>query len=458
MKAFIFFLALVISYTVGAQSSWKPLGPNGGLVSQGSSARSEYPSITTDSAGVPYIAYLDISDSLRLMIKEFDGTNWVNVGNLGYHLRGGKPNIVVSPNDTLYVGYYNFNDSSKPTVIKFDGTDWVQVGNPISRGSGSFYELSMVVDSNEQLYIGYGAYSSGPSYPPGKANIFTFDGTDWVPVGNTDFVQYSGRMSLRIGLNNELYLGYNTYYLTGHTPTSSWVQKWDGSGWDTVGTGFRYITNIDIAPDGTVYTLHEGAATGSGWYAVEKLVNNAWVQLGSTQVYGYGWEVATDKQGTPYIAHAAAVQKYDGNNWFTIGNGAFAGSGGAHQVHIAFGKDNVPYVVRRLEPGQGIDRVDAYYYDSVVVNSVNNLSESILMQLYPNPVRQGQNIRLYLPFVQEGDCYLTVYNALGQQMYYERCMKETTPIVLPTETFPSGSYYIHLQTGQKKHAVSFIVY
>src|SRR5690606_20243158 len=102
-------------------------------------------------------------------------------------------------------------------------------------------------------------------------------------------------------------LGYNTYYLTGHTPTSSWVQKWDGSGWDTVGTGFRYITNIDIAPDGTVYTLHEGAATGSGWYAVEKLVNNAWVQLGSTQVYGYGWEVATDKQGTPYIAHAAAV-------------------------------------------------------------------------------------------------------------------------------------------------------
>src|SRR5690606_22411756 len=253
MKVYIFILALVISYTADGQSTWKPLGSNGGLVSDVSSTRSISPSIATDIAGSVYIAYTEPSDSSKIIVKKYTSTGWQNVGTPSYNFRGRNPSIAISNKDTIYIGYlYLGKDGGNPAVIKFDGLNWVKIGDTISYGAtgGGLFETSLAIDTNDKLYFGYAAFDF-PGTPIGKANIMTFNGTDWVPVGNTDFVQYSGRMSLRIGLNNELYLGYNTYYLTGHTPTSSWVQKWDGSGWDTVGTGFRYITNIDIAPDGT---------------------------------------------------------------------------------------------------------------------------------------------------------------------------------------------------------------
>ncbi len=460
MKAVFTLLALCLSHTLYAQSSWKPLGGNGGLVSDTASARSVGSAIATDSAGTPYVAYTDVSDSLRLIIKKFNGTNWVDVGNLGYHLRSyGALSIVVSSNDTLYVGYYNCNDSNNPTVIKFDGTNWVQVGNSISKAVGMYLEISLAVDSNEKLYFGYGAYSYSTN-PPGKANIFTFDGTDWVSVGNTDFVQYSGRMSLRIGLNNELYVGYNTYYLTGHTATSSWVQKWDGSRWDTVGTGFRYITNIDIAPDGTVYTLHEGATSGSGWYAVEKLVNNVWVQLGSTAIYDYGWEIKVDRQGIPYVVFSEAgtpntpsgvsVKKYDGNSWIYIGKPRFAAWG--WEARVAFNK-GLPYIVCENEiSGQPlIEQIHAWYFDSVATSITPIIVYNDKINIYPNPITDKEAFIIEIPGLPKDEYDIILYNSLGEVVYKQRYQHNSINAVItlqPKLLVSAGIYYLRL--GNKK--------
>src|SRR5690606_22091370 len=106
--------------------------------------------------------------------------------------------------------------------------------------------------------------------------------------------------------------------------------------WDTIGTGLNGgLLNIDIAPDGTVYCL-SGLVTGG--FPVNKLVNNNWVQLGNSGVYGYPWEVAVDENGVPHIGHAGAVQRYDGANWYMMANGPFNTFGSSYGGGIAFNK------------------------------------------------------------------------------------------------------------------------
>ncbi len=467
MKTCFLLFAIVISHTLYAQSSWKPLGGNGGLVSDPNISRSTDPTIVTDVSGTPYVAYTATSDSLKIVVKKYVGSGWQTIGVPASTFRGRNPSIAISSKDTIYVGFLSKNDSEKPVVIKYDGTAWVQVGNPIIYGGGGLFETSLAIDSNDKLYFGFAAFNF-PSYPPGKANIFTYDGTDWVQVGHTDFVQYSGRMSLRIGLNNELYVGYNTYYHTGHTATSSWVQKWDGSQWDTVGTGFQYITNIDIAPDGTVYTLHEGAATGQGWYAVEKLVNNAWVQQGSTQAYYDAW-LKTDKQGVPYISFAesngssaqVSIKKYDGFIWRYLGSKAFTNApNSVSNTRIAFDKKNLPVITYQTNATVN-EKVYSWCYDSVLAN-VTVVNNAQTIHVYPNPVTEQESLFLIdaigLPL---GEYTIALYNALGQVQYKTqhilRQQSGMSLIVQPEHSLMKGVYYLMLTSKSSVYRCSVLV-
>src|SRR5690606_9068854 len=140
MKTCFLLFAIVISHTLYAQSSWQPLGGNGGLVSDPNISRSTDPTIVTDASGTPYVAYTATSDSLKIVVKKYVGSGWQTIGVPASTFRGRNPSIAISSKDTIYVGFLSKNDSEKPVVIKYDGTAWVQVGNPIIYGGGGLFE------------------------------------------------------------------------------------------------------------------------------------------------------------------------------------------------------------------------------------------------------------------------------------------------------------------------------
>lgn len=456
MKTCLLFLAIFISHTLCAQSSWKPLGGNGGLVSDAASARSTEPSIATDSAGTPYIAYRDISSNNALVVKKFDGANWIAVVDSGTHHRCVNSYIQISSKDTIYIAFQDVDnsamiDSTKFTVIKYDGTDWVQVGNSIMEAD-YFYELSLAIDSNEKIYLGYAATSN----QPGKANIRTYDGTDWVPVGNTDFVQYSGEMNLCIDANNNLYVGYDSY--AGNIAIvhndGAWIQKWNGTQWDTVGnTGFPSLISIDIAANGTIFALQGAAPANGDWYEVKKFQNNIWTSLGAPGCT----ELKVNKAGIPHLIGGSWVLKYNGVNWVGYGDTLVTQTNYILDSKLAFGKNNTPYVTGRNGSSQN-EKIFAFYYDSVVT-SIKELKNKQQITVYPNPV-PTTDLSFFIEAQNLGTAWydLTLFNSIGQLVFTDKVYHEqgTSIFIHPKATLQTGKYYIRL-SGKRKDVVASLM-
>ena len=63
---------------------------------------------------------------------EFNGTNWVNVGNAGFSAGTADwTSLAFSPKDNQpYVAYGDYGSpfNGNATVMKFNGTNWVNVG------------------------------------------------------------------------------------------------------------------------------------------------------------------------------------------------------------------------------------------------------------------------------------------------------------------------------------------
>ncbi len=186
-----------------------------------------------DSNDTPYIAFRDSANKSRATVMQFNGSDWVYVGDPGKASVGGLKDISLTfDGDTPYIAYTDRSQNSGATVRTFDGTAWIDVGQP-GFSSGAIEAADLNVDGNGIPYIAYlslsgltnkvtvqrfvngqwtvvgtEAFSAGAeSYAPdiefdnnnvpyivyrargngegNKAIVETFNGTDWVRVGNS---------------------------------------------------------------------------------------------------------------------------------------------------------------------------------------------------------------------------------------------------------------------------------
>ncbi len=425
----LFFIALPL-FCDAQQPSWKPLGPDTGRLAS-MNKPNDQSTIATNAFGIPYVAYTETWNSARIRIKKFKDSAWIDVGIPDYQFKGYYPVLTISPNDTLYVCYRRTQDSTVK-VIKFDGTNWNFVGTPY-KTSPQLFELSIAVDSNEKPYVGYGVFSLGDSV----ANIISFDGTNWTPVGNTSFMHKTDRISIRTGINNQLYAAYNT------GTSASYVQKWDGTNWDTVGQTFTYIYNMDIAPDGTPFIAY-WEFPGTSQIRVAKLVNNVWIMVGVTQHFGhsdYFDEMAIDEAGVPYIAFSdnscplgsgalnATILKYNGSNWSQVGKPCFS-LFPARDTRMAFGK-GIPYMT--YSTTSNLTQLYAMYFDTSTVVAV---PETIVAQnsfsVSPNPATST----ITLQTTQSGSFSIT--DMLGRTLLSQSVTDAKTTLFIAH--LPAGVY------------------
>ncbi|MGD1950647.1 MAG: DUF4347 domain-containing protein [Leptolyngbyaceae cyanobacterium] len=186
-----------------------------------------------DSNDTPYIVFKDDANRSRASVMRFDGTDWGYVGDPGFSVGGLKDISLTFDGDTPYIAYTDRSQGSRATVQRFNGTTWVNVGPP-GFSNGEIEAADLNIDGNGVPYIAYlsesdrtnrvtvqrfingqwsvvgsEAFSAGAeSYAPdiefdnnnvpyvvyrargngegNKAIVETFNGTDWVKVGNND--------------------------------------------------------------------------------------------------------------------------------------------------------------------------------------------------------------------------------------------------------------------------------
>jgi hypothetical protein len=181
----------------------------------------------------PYVAYLvNSSDSSKVIVSKFDGTNWVNMGIAGYSVGiAGFMSFALSPTDGQpYVAFPVGWDIDTVRVMKFDGANWVNVGNARFSAVQAWY-TSLAFNSSGELYLVYGI----------SPIVMKFDGIQWVRVG-TDYLTTQYITSLAISLSGQPYVAFCDF----NNSQKVTVMKFDGTNWINVGNvGFSVGMTVD---------------------------------------------------------------------------------------------------------------------------------------------------------------------------------------------------------------------
>ncbi len=161
----------VIKFVDGA---WQQVGPK-----VGGPTENQTLNITFDNNNVPYVVYQDGSASASIFVKKYNeaADTWDVVGSFG---QGSNPYLALDNTDTPYVVY---NDAvlNKAVVKKYDGTNWVVVGQTGGISGGGVYSEN----GTNRIFIGpdnrpYVAFNDG------GGKFFVFNGTAWELVGGTN--------------------------------------------------------------------------------------------------------------------------------------------------------------------------------------------------------------------------------------------------------------------------------
>jgi|GEM_PF-4770812 len=215
--------------------SWVELGSGTNTVS---SAELTDVSLTTDTSGMPLVAFVDPTyfdachvrkfengtwtsvgggvmntppatlltlrvapdNTIYLLnnsyLAKFAGNTWQTVGNYGGS--GYKPDLRIDRHGTPYIAYTRFihfgnlvSYYSADYVVKFDGITWIKLGANSSGINGrpwingvSQYDvngISLAIDSSDRLYL---ASAVDHTLTPTQIAIKTFDGADWISVNH----------------------------------------------------------------------------------------------------------------------------------------------------------------------------------------------------------------------------------------------------------------------------------
>ncbi len=218
---------------------WAPVG--GGVIS-GSGISSLLMRGTELVAGG---TFTNIGGVLSNNIAKWDGLIWTPIG-AGLDYTGVTTVATLTEyNGDLYAGGM-FNTSGATSVnniAKWDGTNWV----PLTTGTnGAVYALCVY---GTDLYVG-GTFTDAGGVPVN--NIAKWDGTTWSDVGGG--CAYTGvtTVATLTEYNGDLYAGGT--FTTAGTATVKHLAKWDGATWSDVGGGASSYTGVT-----TVATLTEFA-------------------------------------------------------------------------------------------------------------------------------------------------------------------------------------------------------
>jgi hypothetical protein len=185
-------------------SAWEQLG--GIYLDVVPSANAITPSIAIGTDNQPVVAW---SEDQSLMVKRFDGTNWVRLEGTNINIyRAYTPSIGIDSSNTPFLAWQE-DISSAPTldnsnifVRRWDGTNWVQVGGKLNSLEGGVEPDLLVVNGIPTIL--FREYNTARN----RVRVMRFNGTVWAEFPALEYTRFLGKTRQSAGSSNMPILAY----------------------------------------------------------------------------------------------------------------------------------------------------------------------------------------------------------------------------------------------------------
>lgn len=162
----------------------------------------------------PYIQKKDYKG--RITVMKFDGSKWEPIGDRGFSRVSGGYNLGASrmtlfiENGEFYVAYYDWNigvqyyGSAAVVVKKFNGKDWITLGNEDGSLSGSIRSFYVY---NGVPYLAYAPRLWGDALAEDQTYVAKYEEGHWNLLGDTYYTKNDYGSSIFIS-NDKVYVAY----------------------------------------------------------------------------------------------------------------------------------------------------------------------------------------------------------------------------------------------------------
>ena len=252
-------------------------------------------------------------------IAHWNGSTWATLGTgtnntvnaLAIDLTG----VVYAGGDFTTAGGVSVN-----YIAKWDGSAWWALGSGLSGATTYQVVRALAVDELGNLYVG-GNFTSAGGVP--VSYIAKWDGSVWSSVG----LGMNGVVrALAFDEEGNLYAG-GDFTTAGGSPADH-VARWDGFAWSSVGAGTNgAVMALALDADGNLYAGGGFTTAGGSPAAYIAMWNGAvWSSFGDG-LMSSATAVAVDSTGVVYAggwfwsAAFPSIGRWDGTAWLPLGTG-----------------------------------------------------------------------------------------------------------------------------------------
>lgn len=195
------------------------------------------PTVALSMADKIYVAFSQDDYDANLhetVVRTWSGSQWTSVGSPLYPETRGqsyyvRPHIAIDDNDNPIVAYQQprtFNAGFRYDLVvkKFDGTNWVQLGSPLNVDNTEAASISIAINSAGNPIVAYSL--SRLSTQNSQVRVFKWKANTWVEMG-TGFP--GNRPVVKIGTRGRPFLHHQD-------STGLFVHEWRAGQWYQLGT------------------------------------------------------------------------------------------------------------------------------------------------------------------------------------------------------------------------------
>ncbi len=249
--------------------------------------------LALDNNDVPYVLYSNAGDSL--IIRKWNGSSWENFGaSTGFVGRGSNAKLKFSTNNEPVVAFSNRAIWPFPaSVVRWDGNSW---GNVLSPSVSNFQagDIDFEFTTDNQIYIAITNLNGG------ALSVYKTDVSSWVQVGPSSNIFGGSTFYVELELNSSNVP--SVLCAEGSLNNAASMKTWDGNNWVYVGNQGFSVDPIGYT-DFKIVNQIPTVIFQNGTSRVMQYQNGSWTTLGSTLGLGNSHALAIRNDNTIFAAY-----------------------------------------------------------------------------------------------------------------------------------------------------------
>jgi len=373
----------------------------------------------------------------EINVYKFTSGNWVQHGtsivgigtdeNFGYSVSLSSDGNILAVGVKGGLSPMNQGNNGNVRVYTFNGSDWDQLGLTIGtiQNALNVDEFGHSVSlSSDGSTIAIGAPSGGDP-DPGFANVYTYDGVNWVQLGTEIWGPLAGNTGSSVSLNDNgdiIAIGAPSASTGGDSENGLVkVYNYIGSNWVQIGSDITlngvddFGHSVSLNFNGNIIAI-SGLVAGEDYSSIRQVYEydgSNWIQMGDDIIdesfNNLGFEVSLSATGHTLACTGSntlleepkvEIYSYNGLDWVLIGSEITGDVGG--MVSISAQGNRI--ACGNIFPNNMIEHVSVFEF----IESVGLVEETGHI-IFPNPVTNVLNIDL-----MDKSTY-NLYSVLGKE-------------------------------------------